>query len=141
MVSRATGISPSRLRSLIDQQTQGMQLGFLGSPFVNVLQLNEALAKLQDVSPDRHRGAEPRRRCRGRRRGSSSVVSVERPWVRTDAEIDDGTGTLVLRFDGPRRRVPGIVAGPPSSSPKGPRRLDAVPLVMRNPLYSFLGEG
>ena len=47
MVSRATGISPSRLRSLINQQTQGMQLGFLGSPFVNVLQLNEALAKLR----------------------------------------------------------------------------------------------
>jgi potassium-transporting ATPase KdpC subunit len=46
MVSRATGIAPSRLRSLIDQQTQGMQLGFLGSPYVNVLQLNEALAKL-----------------------------------------------------------------------------------------------
>ncbi len=46
MVSRATGISPSRLRSLINQQTQGMPLGFLGSPFVNVLQLNEALAKL-----------------------------------------------------------------------------------------------
>ena len=47
MVSRATGISTSRLRSLINQQTQGMQLGFLGSPFVNVLQLNEALAKLK----------------------------------------------------------------------------------------------
>ena len=47
MVSRATGISPSRLRSLISQQTQGMQLGFLGSPFVNVLQLNEAMAKLR----------------------------------------------------------------------------------------------
>ena len=46
MVARATGISPSRLRSLIDQNTQGMPLGFLGSPFVNVLQLNEALAKL-----------------------------------------------------------------------------------------------
>jgi K+-transporting ATPase ATPase C chain len=47
MVSRATGISPSRLRSLINQQSQGMPLGFLGSPFVNVLQLNEALAKLK----------------------------------------------------------------------------------------------
>ena len=47
MVSRATGSRPSRLRSLINQQTQGMQLGFLGSPFVNVLQLNEALAKLK----------------------------------------------------------------------------------------------
>ena len=47
MVSRATGISPSRLRNLINQQTQGRPLGFLGSPFVNVLQLNEALAKLK----------------------------------------------------------------------------------------------
>ena len=46
MVSRATHIAPSRLRTLIDQNTQGMPLGFLGSPFVNVLQLNEALAKL-----------------------------------------------------------------------------------------------
>jgi K+-transporting ATPase ATPase C chain len=47
MVSRATGIPPSRLQSLIDQQTQSMELGFLGSPYVNVLQLNEALAKLE----------------------------------------------------------------------------------------------
>jgi potassium-transporting ATPase KdpC subunit len=47
MVSRASGISPSRLRNLIGQQTQAMQLGFLGSPFVNVLQLNEALTKLK----------------------------------------------------------------------------------------------
>ena len=49
MVSRATGISSSRLRSLINQNTQSMQLGFLGSPFVNVLQLNEALAKLKSA--------------------------------------------------------------------------------------------
>ena len=47
MVARATGISSGRLRTLISQQTQGMQLGFLGSPYVNVLQLNEALAKLK----------------------------------------------------------------------------------------------
>jgi K+-transporting ATPase ATPase C chain len=47
MVSRATGISPSRLQSLINQQTQSMELGFLGSPYVNVLQLNEALVKLE----------------------------------------------------------------------------------------------
>jgi K+-transporting ATPase ATPase C chain len=47
MVSRATGLSPTSLQNLINQQTQGMQLGFLGSPYVNVLQLNEALAKLQ----------------------------------------------------------------------------------------------
>jgi K+-transporting ATPase ATPase C chain len=47
MVSGATGISPTRLTQLIDQQTHGRQLGFLGSPYVNVLQLNEALAKLR----------------------------------------------------------------------------------------------
>ena len=47
MVSQATGISPSRLRALIQQNTTGMQLGFLGSHYVNVLQLNEALAKLK----------------------------------------------------------------------------------------------
>jgi potassium-transporting ATPase KdpC subunit len=47
MVSRATGLSPAILQRLISQQTQGMQLGFLGSPYVNVLQLNEALAKLK----------------------------------------------------------------------------------------------
>lgn len=47
MVSRATNLSPATLQHLIDQQTQGMQLGFLGSPYVNVLQLNEALAKLE----------------------------------------------------------------------------------------------
>jgi K+-transporting ATPase ATPase C chain len=47
MVSRATGISPSRLTQLINRQTQGMELGFLGSPYVNVLQLNEALTKLE----------------------------------------------------------------------------------------------
>jgi K+-transporting ATPase ATPase C chain len=45
MVAHATGISPARLRSLINETTQNRQLGFLGSPFVNVLQLNEALAK------------------------------------------------------------------------------------------------
>lgn len=47
MVSRATGVSAATLRSLINQQTQGMELGFLGSPTVNVLQLNEALTKLR----------------------------------------------------------------------------------------------
>jgi potassium-transporting ATPase KdpC subunit len=47
MVSRATGIPPSRLRALINQNTTGRQLGFLGAPYLNVLQLNEALAKLR----------------------------------------------------------------------------------------------
>jgi K+-transporting ATPase ATPase C chain len=47
MVARATGISAGALRTLIGQQTNSRQLGFLGSPYVNVLQLNEALAKLK----------------------------------------------------------------------------------------------
>jgi potassium-transporting ATPase KdpC subunit len=47
MVSTATGIDASQLRSLIDQHTQGAQLGFLGAPTVNVLELNQALAALE----------------------------------------------------------------------------------------------
>jgi K+-transporting ATPase ATPase C chain len=46
MVSRATGISPSALRALISRETNSAQLGFLGSSYIDVLQLNEALAKL-----------------------------------------------------------------------------------------------
>src|SRR3984957_2468461 len=47
MVAKATGLSNSVLTHLIDQQTQGAELGFLGSTYINVLQLNEALVKLE----------------------------------------------------------------------------------------------
>jgi len=47
MVSKATGISPARLRTLIASVSQGEELGFLGSSIVDVLQLNEALAALK----------------------------------------------------------------------------------------------
>lgn len=47
MVSKATGIAPSALRSLIAKETNSPQLGFLGSSYINVLQLNEALAHLR----------------------------------------------------------------------------------------------
>jgi potassium-transporting ATPase KdpC subunit len=47
MVAKATGVASSQLRALIARETQGAQLGFLGSTYVNVLQLNEALAKLR----------------------------------------------------------------------------------------------
>jgi potassium-transporting ATPase KdpC subunit len=47
MVSRATGIAPSALRRLISEQSRGQELGFLGSNYINVLQLNEALARLR----------------------------------------------------------------------------------------------
>jgi K+-transporting ATPase ATPase C chain len=47
MVSKATGIAPSVLRQLIAKQTHGEQWGFLGSSYIVVLQLNQALAKLK----------------------------------------------------------------------------------------------
>jgi len=47
MVSRTTGLSRARLMALIKQQTHGEELGFLGSQYLVVLQLNEALAKLR----------------------------------------------------------------------------------------------
>jgi K+-transporting ATPase ATPase C chain len=47
MVAEATGLSNAALTHLITQQTQGAELGFLGSPYIDVLQLNEALVKLE----------------------------------------------------------------------------------------------
>jgi K+-transporting ATPase ATPase C chain len=46
MVSKATGIASSRLRTLITKESHGAQWGFLGSSYIDVLQLNQALAKL-----------------------------------------------------------------------------------------------
>lgn len=47
MVARARRIAPARLRALVRRETHGPQLGFLGSSYVDVLQLNEALANLR----------------------------------------------------------------------------------------------
>ena len=47
MVSKATGLSASTLRALIARENNSAQLGFLGSSYIDVLQLNEALAKLR----------------------------------------------------------------------------------------------
>lgn len=47
MVSNATGVSPDRLQQLIKRETHGAQWGFLGSSYIDVLQLNEALARLE----------------------------------------------------------------------------------------------
>jgi K+-transporting ATPase ATPase C chain len=47
MVSRATGLSPATLRALIARENNSAQFGFLGSSYINVLQLNEALVKLR----------------------------------------------------------------------------------------------
>ncbi len=68
-----------------------------------------------------------------------AVRSSELPCVRTDAEIDDGTGVVLLRFDG-RRRVPGLLPGRRVVA-EGTPAAHGSRLVMRNPLYSFLGDG
>ncbi len=47
MVSKATGLSPKVLDKLIARETQSPELGFLGSDYIVVLQLNEALAKME----------------------------------------------------------------------------------------------
>ena len=64
-----------------------------------------------------------------------SVVSFERPWVRTDAVLVDGTGALVLRFLG-RASVPGVSAGA-RAVVEGTPALERGVILMRDPLYSF----
>ncbi len=68
-----------------------------------------------------------------------SVASFEQPWVRTDAVLGDGNGTLVLRFMG-RVAVPGIVPGRHLIA-EGTPTLENGVLLMRNPLYSFARSG
>ena len=47
MVSKATGLSPRVLDQLIARESQPAELGILGSDYIDVLQLNDALAKME----------------------------------------------------------------------------------------------
>ena len=46
MIAKATGVAPSALQALITRESHGAQWGFMGASYIDVLQLNEALAKL-----------------------------------------------------------------------------------------------
>jgi hypothetical protein len=78
---------------------------------------------------------EPRRRARVTGE-ILSVVSYERPWVRTDVRLGDGTGVVVLRFMG-RAAVAGLTAGRVMIAEGTPGFRDGV-LVIHNPLYEFV---
>jgi hypothetical protein len=66
-----------------------------------------------------------------------SVVSYRLPWVRTDVELSDGTGAVLLRFMG-RAELPGLAMGRCVLA-EGTPALERGLLLMRNPLYSFVG--
>jgi K+-transporting ATPase ATPase C chain len=50
-VARERGLSVGQVQELVDDNTDGRSLGFLGEPGVNVLELNVALDRLERASP------------------------------------------------------------------------------------------
>ena len=68
----------------------------------------------------------------------TSVSAHVRPWVWFDAILDDGTGTVTLRFTG-RQSVPGITEGRRLNAEGTPGRVGES-LVMLNPVYEFVPD-
>lgn len=46
-VAAARGLTPTAVRNLVASLVHGRELGFLGAPYVDVLELNDALAKMR----------------------------------------------------------------------------------------------
>jgi potassium-transporting ATPase KdpC subunit len=46
-VAKANGLPEAEVRGLVTSHITGAELGFFGAPYINVLQLNEALAELR----------------------------------------------------------------------------------------------
>jgi K+-transporting ATPase ATPase C chain len=49
-IARERGLSEEQVRQIIDQHTSGRQIGFLGEPRVNVLEVNLALDQLKSMA-------------------------------------------------------------------------------------------
>lgn len=72
-------------------------------------------------------------RCRAVLTGRIRTVRVRQPGPSFDAVLDDGTGTVTLRWLG-RANVPGITAGAPVTV-EGTVLAQRGRLVLLNPLY------
>jgi hypothetical protein len=65
-----------------------------------------------------------------------SVMPRVKPWVRLDVELNDGTGSVILRFTG-RDRIPGLTVGRALTVEGTPADAQGE-LVILNPVYSFI---
>jgi NtrC-family two-component system response regulator AlgB len=114
-VAQARGVAPERVRAVLDDFTQGRQLGLLGEPRVNVLELNLAL--------DRQFGEAPRTSSTiPMFPMTTSLQSTPRPLsvlVVDDEKNIRATVSLCLEQNRLRRRSGGL-AGPGAGGGGGP---------------------
>jgi hypothetical protein len=71
--------------------------------------------------------------------GAVVTLAVQvKPWVRLQVELNDGTGTITLRFMG-RTQISGLVPGV-RLRVEGTPTVENGTLLMLNPLYSFVAD-